>query len=526
MNTAATHPVLARAWLRPSDAALLALADDSVDADTARRDPGLVLHFLRYSRPTPEPDSLVLDAVVLSQPGLCETAASLLEGEGDPRPVDGEAVERGLKLADAAERMATETGKCSPDAAWCVGLLAGYFNNPLPSRERVDGRAERERPGEGCEGPSDPSPRPGLRPVRPSPSRGEGDKPLSPAVARKLLARWRLPAWVTVGVGFPELTVEDGVALGGHRGVLEVLRSASVVAGVCDPGPASQRPATANPLWPRLLRLAAKARRRSAAQLVAELEARIDTLTELLAESRQDFDTAVRDAKLDGLAEFAAGAGHEINNPLAVIATNVQLLRGEEDDESRLTRYDSVLRQTNRIHDILAGTRQFARPPQANPALLGLSAWVPAVAKELVPTADDAGVTIELPDATDPAKVWADASHVRAVLVALGRNAIDAAGKGGWVRVKIETGDEWTQIVVEDSGSGPTAGMVPHLFDPFYSGRNAGRGRGLGLSVAWRLAKQNGGDVQFDRTGGVTRFVLTLPAEPADYLPLPERRTA
>lgn len=481
MNTAATHPVLARAWLRPSDAALLALADDSVDLDAARRDPGLVLHFLRYSRPTPQPDSLVLDAVALSQPGLCETAAGLLEGESDPLPVDAAAVERGRKLAEAAERIAAETGKCSPDAAWCVGLLAGYF---------------------------------------------------TPATVRKLFARWRLPAWVTVAVGFPELTVEDGVALGGHRGLLEVIENGRAVLRK-EPGEsthpaahAAQLTATSNPLWPRLLRLAAKARRRSAAQLVAELEDRIDTLTHLLAESRQDFDTAVRDAKLDGLAEFAAGAGHEINNPLAVIATNVQLLRGEEDDESRLTRYDSVLRQTKRIHDILAGTRQFARPPQANPALLGLSAWVPAVAKELMPTADDAGVTIELPDATDPAKVWADASHVRAVLVALGRNAIDAAGKGGWVRVKIETGDEWTQIVVEDSGSGPTAGMVPHLFDPFYSGRNAGRGRGLGLSVAWRLAKQNGGDVQFDRTGGVTRFILTLPAEPADYLPLPERRTA
>jgi signal transduction histidine kinase len=421
---------------------------------------------------------LVLDAVALSQPGLCETAASLLEGEGEPLPADAEAVERGLKLAEAAERIATETGKCSPDAAWCVGLLAGYF---------------------------------------------------APAIARKLLARWRLPAWVTVAVGFPELTVDDGVALGGQRGLLEVIRQSRcrLPSGTLEPAGAARLTApTSNPLWPRLLRLAAKARRRSAAQLVAELEDRIDKLSELLAESRQDFDTAVRDAKLDGLAEFAAGAGHEINNPLAVIATNVQLLRSEEDDESRLNRYDAVVRQTKRIHDILAGTRQFARPPQPNPALLGVSAWVPAVAKELLPTATDAGVTIELPDAADTSKVWADASHVRAVLIALGRNAIDAAGKGGWVRVKVETGDEWTHVVVEDSGPGPTAGMVPHLFDPFYSGRNAGRGRGLGLSVAWRLAKQNGGDVQFDRTGGITRFVLTLPAEPADYLPLPDRKSA
>ncbi|MCU0702608.1 MAG: HAMP domain-containing histidine kinase [Fimbriiglobus sp.] len=481
MKTAATHPVLARAWLRPSDAALLALADDQPSLDVVRRDPGLVLHFLRYARPTPLPDSLVFDESALAQPGLCETAASILETEGTPSPLDVDAVARGLALAEASEAVAAETGNCSPDAAWCVGLLAGYFAD-------------------------------------------------TPAVARKALARWRLPAWVTVAVGFPELPVQDGVALGGHRGVLEVIRARRAVLRQ-DQGselltPTMTHPTTANPLWPRLLRLAAKARRRSAVQLVSELEGRIDSLTTLLAESRQDFDAAVRDAKLDGLAEFAAGAGHEINNPLAVIATNVQLLRGEEDDEARLARYDAVLRQTKRIHDLLAGTRQFARPPEPNPALLGASAWVPAVAKDLQPAADDAGVRLELPDVTAAAKVWADAAHVRAVVIALGRNAVDAAGRGGWVRVVLSADDECSRVLVEDSGPGPTAAMVPHLFDPFYSGRNAGRGRGLGLSVAWRLAKQNGGDVRYERADGVTRFVLTLPNEPADYLPLPERRTA
>ena len=51
-----------------------------------------------------------------------------------------------------------------------------------------------------------------------------------------------------------------------------------------------------------------------------------------------------------------------------------------------------------------------------------------------------------------------------------------------------------------------------HLFDPFYSGRKAGRGRGLGLPTAWRLARQHGGDVRF-AGAEPTRFVLTLPAE-------------
>src|SRR5207302_476622 len=68
------------------------------------------------------------------------------------------------------------------------------------------------------------------------------------------------------------------------------------------------------------------------------------------------------------------------------------------------------------------------------------------------------------------------------------------------------------EIVIEDNGPGPAALEREHLFDPFFSGRPAGRGRGLGLPTAWRLARQHGGDVRFMRPAdGPTRFVLTLP---------------
>ena len=72
---------------------------------------------------------------------------------------------------------------------------------------------------------------------------------------------------------------------------------------------------------------------------------------------------------------------------------------------------------------------------------------------------------------------------------------------------------EW---IVEDNGAGPPAGLRDHLFDPFYSGRQAGRGRGLGLATAWRMAKEHGGDVRFEEVpSGPTRFVLSLPWEGA-----------
>ena len=64
---------------------------------------------------------------------------------------------------------------------------------------------------------------------------------------------------------------------------------------------------------------------------------------------------------------------------------------------------------------------------------------------------------------------------------------------------------------MEDSGPGPALEHEPYLFDPFFSGRPAGRGKGLGLPVAWQLVRQQGGELRYARpAGGPTRFVILL----------------
>jgi C4-dicarboxylate-specific signal transduction histidine kinase len=66
-------------------------------------------------------------------------------------------------------------------------------------------------------------------------------------------------------------------------------------------------------------------------------------------------------------------------------------------------------------------------------------------------------------------------------------------------------------LTVEDNGSGLPVEVAEHAFDPFYSGRSAGRGRGLGLSTAWQLVRQNGGSLCFAPTPDrPARFVLTV----------------
>jgi signal transduction histidine kinase len=141
------------------------------------------------------------------------------------------------------------------------------------------------------------------------------------------------------------------------------------------------------------------------------------------------------------------------------------------------------------------------------------------VRDDLARTADERGVRFEITNA--PAVLWlaGDRLQVRHALAAVVRNAVEAAGHDGWVRMGCEAAGDAIRLTVEDSGPGLSAEAAEHAFDPFFSGRSAGRGRGLGLSTGWRLVRQNGGDIRYEPTpDGVARFVLTLPVAAVDVV--------
>jgi signal transduction histidine kinase len=138
------------------------------------------------------------------------------------------------------------------------------------------------------------------------------------------------------------------------------------------------------------------------------------------------------------------------------------------------------------------------------------------VAASLSELAAQRHVQIICPPPEKSVSLLADSRQIQMALKCLLRNAIEAAPADGWASVRLETpAPDRVDFVVEDNGQGIEPGQREHLFDPFYSGRQAGRGRGLGLPTAWRLAQQHGGDVHFeDLSHGPTRFILRLPNEP------------
>ena len=233
------------------------------------------------------------------------------------------------------------------------------------------------------------------------------------------------------------------------------------------------------------------------------------------ASGTADFEEAVRQAKLAALVEFAAGAGHEINNPLgSILIASERLLRDETDPERRRL-LATIGGQALRIRDMIGDLMLFADPPPPVPTDLDLAAEVRSVAARF----EDAcrARNIQLQYAADgPVPIRADRVQLAVVISELLRNALDAVPEAGRISIaasSVADADRTEALLtIEDNGPGLCAQERTHLFDPFFSGRQAGRGLGFGLCKVWRIVTQHGGQISVCAPdAGGTAFTIRWP---------------
>jgi signal transduction histidine kinase len=244
----------------------------------------------------------------------------------------------------------------------------------------------------------------------------------------------------------------------------------------------------------------------------ADSAARISALQARVAELETRFEAALTAAKLDALKEFAYGAGHEINNPLANISTRAQtLLRGETDPERRRL-LATINRQAFRAHEMIADLMLFARPPEPQKRPLDLSTLVDTLLADLAPHARDQRTELVRVGANAPAVLPADSNHLAEALRAVLLNALEALGIGGRVEIEIRSLDHAFGIIIRDNGPGMNTHQLAHCFDPFFSGREAGRGLGFGLCKAWRIVTLHDGSIEIEsQPGRGATVTITLP---------------
>lgn len=248
-----------------------------------------------------------------------------------------------------------------------------------------------------------------------------------------------------------------------------------------------------------------------------------EAMTNLLAQlftQRARQATRFEQEKLASLKQLAYGASHEVNNPLANISTRAQTLLQDESDPERRQKLAAIVSQAFRAHDMISNMMLFAHPPEIKRERLILGSWLQGQISDLQVLSSAQGTQLELCSNLENLQepmVEGDPHQLGILLQSLVRNACEALGEGGKIQVSASisppapTGASWI-LTVSDNGPGMTAENRRHCFDPFYSGREAGRGLGLGLSKAWAITKLHGGSIEvLENEPQGLAFQVTLP---------------
>ncbi len=244
------------------------------------------------------------------------------------------------------------------------------------------------------------------------------------------------------------------------------------------------------------------------------IERRVPALARRIASSAisASYDVRLRDAKLAALQELAYGASHEINNPLANIAGRAQSLLADEQSPDRRRALSAIYQQSLRAHEMISDLMLFAQPPVPVMESLSLGDLLAKVARELEVEVLQRSIDLHLDVPRELPAITGDATQLGVALRAGVVNAIEAIGHGGRIIVAGEYETSLVRVRILDTGPGLNDREIEHAFDPFFSGREAGRGLGFGLTKCWRIVAAHHGSVTIaNREVMGAELVIELP---------------
>jgi signal transduction histidine kinase len=259
----------------------------------------------------------------------------------------------------------------------------------------------------------------------------------------------------------------------------------------------------------------------SLALRTAQIREEARNLSEQLAESNRQLQNAqaeiLRSRTMITVGEMAAGAAHEMNNPLAVISGRSQLLASQLSDPKLSASAKLIHEQSHRLSAIITELMDFARPEPPAPKTADLAEIVECAVRAAKTENELADRHLEVTMGDLP-QVMVDAAQIAAALEEVVENAIHATdSKNGAIEIHAAHDAYSARVVVTVTDNGP--GMDEHTtrraFDPFFSSKSAGRRRGLGLAKALRWIEASGGSIRLEsRPGQGTRAIILLPASP------------
>jgi signal transduction histidine kinase len=209
------------------------------------------------------------------------------------------------------------------------------------------------------------------------------------------------------------------------------------------------------------------------------------------------------------LAQFAAGLAHQLRNALTGARMSVQLHARRHPAPAGDQSLSVALRQLAMTEEQVKGLLSLGKVERRPEEVCDLGQLLAEVAFLVDPACQHARVKLSHGADGGPLEVLVDPSSVRAALLNLTLNAIEAAGPGGTVRLAATAIGDEVAVEVADTGAGPPPDLADSLCEAFVTSKP--EGVGLGLALAHRVAADHGGRLSWSREDGETRFRLTFP---------------
>jgi signal transduction histidine kinase len=254
-------------------------------------------------------------------------------------------------------------------------------------------------------------------------------------------------------------------------------------------------------------------------RLLAEAEMSVNNLRKLQTQ-------IVQSEKLASLGQLAAGAAHEINNPLTAILGFSDLLADDPTlSEKARSTAGKIRDQARRTKTLVGNLLSFARQVPVERALLDINTVVTNAVQLRTLDLHNPNIKIELQLESVLPSVRGDGNQLIQVFFNIISNAVDAMDAGGGV-LSIKTMRNRGSVVVLFTDSGPGIKEPDRVFDPFYTTKPVGKGTGLGLSICFGIMQEHGGKISCyngERAGAVFRVELAalLPVLGSKEIQLP-----
>ena len=237
--------------------------------------------------------------------------------------------------------------------------------------------------------------------------------------------------------------------------------------------------------------------------------------------------------RLASMGVMASGIAHEIRNPLAGIKTIAQTLEEDiEPDDPRREYVSRIVRQVNRMDDLLKTIFSYAKPRQPKRKYIRLQEIVQEVVALVENRMKLQSIKYVETLTADLPLLYVDFYQIQQVLVNLYLNALDAMPEQGQLAIRAESkvatinrvdrrgrtfpfrkkSALYVEVELSDTGSGIDDEALPSIFNPFFTTKP--QGSGLGLSIVYRIITEHEADIQVEsKKGQGTTFRILLPTE-------------